>query len=77
MQAGRTLSQALPGGRARGVVERRRRGDLRRGPVGLCQRPARAALDQGLTLIHFSAQLERFCGIGGARRGCVARVKGV
>jgi hypothetical protein len=32
---------------------------------------------QGLTLVHFSAQLERFLGIGGAVRRCVARVKGV
>ena len=36
-----------------------------------------AAVKQGLTLVHFSAQLERFYGIGGARRGCVARVKGL
>jgi len=35
------------------------------------------AVDQGLTLVHFSAQFERFYGIGGARDGCVARVKGV
>jgi len=28
---------------------------------------------QGLTLAHFLAQLERFCGI----RGCVVRIKGV
>jgi hypothetical protein len=33
-----------------------------------------SAANQGLTLVHFSAQLERFYGIGGARRGCVARV---
>jgi hypothetical protein len=32
---------------------------------------------QGLTLITFSAQLERIYRIGGARMGCVARVKGV
>jgi len=32
------------------------------------------ATQQGLTLVHFSAQLERF--VWGARRGCVARVKG-
>ena len=32
---------------------------------------------QGLTLVHFSAQLERFYRIGGARRGCAARIKGV
>jgi len=32
---------------------------------------------QGLTLVHFSAQLERFLWDRGARRGCVARVKGV
>jgi hypothetical protein len=33
------------------------------------------ALDQGLTLVTYSAQLERFNGIGGARPGCVARVQ--
>ena len=33
--------------------------------------------EQGLTLVQFSAQLEGFHGIGGARRGCVAHVKGV
>jgi hypothetical protein len=32
---------------------------------------------QGLTLAHFSAQLIVFNGIGGARRGWVAHVKGV
>jgi len=33
---------------------------------------------QGLTLVHFSAQLERFVWDRGcARRDCVARVKGV
>jgi hypothetical protein len=32
---------------------------------------------QGLTLVHFSAQLERFVWDRGARRGCVGRVKGV
>ena len=32
---------------------------------------------QGPTLVHFSAQLERFHGIGGARKGCVAHDKGV
>ena len=32
---------------------------------------------QGLTLFHLSAQLERLYVIGGARRGRVARVKGV
>jgi hypothetical protein len=31
----------------------------------------------GLTLVHFSAKLERFLGIGGARRGCVAHIQGV
>jgi len=36
-----------------------------------------ASTEQGLTLDQFSAQLERFLGIGGARRGCVARFKGV
>ena len=42
-------------------------------------RPAgvmRTAKCQGLTLVHFSAHLESF-GIGGARRGCVALVKGM
>jgi hypothetical protein len=32
--------------------------------------------DQGLTLVHFSAQLERFLWDRDARRDCVARVKG-
>jgi hypothetical protein len=33
---------------------------------------------QGLTLVHFSAQLERFVWIGGARMDCVAHIfKGV
>jgi hypothetical protein len=32
------------------------------------------AQQQELTLVHFSDQLERY--LGGARRGCVARVKG-
>jgi hypothetical protein len=32
---------------------------------------------QGLTLVHFSAQLERFVWDRGARRDCVARIKGV
>ena len=32
---------------------------------------------QELTLAHFKAQLERFYGIGGARRCCVARFKGM
>ena len=32
---------------------------------------------QGLTLVHFSAQLEHLHGTGGTRRGCAARVKGV
>jgi len=48
------------------------------------ERPPRLLLcqghRQGLTLGHFSAQLERcsaVCEIRGARRGCVARVKGV
>jgi hypothetical protein len=31
---------------------------------------------QGLALVHFSAQLERYK-IGGARRGCVTRVNRV
>jgi hypothetical protein len=35
------------------------------------------ALAQGLTLVHFPAQLERFLWDMGARRGCVVRVKGV
>jgi hypothetical protein len=47
------------------------------GPGG--QSPAiRDDEGQGLTLVHFSAQLERFVhlyGIGVARRACVARVK--
>jgi hypothetical protein len=34
-------------------------------------------LSQGLTLVHCSAQLERFYEIGGARMGCVAHAKGV
>jgi hypothetical protein len=41
---------------------------------------AAGAEGQGLTLVHFSAQLERFLsfyGVGGARRGCVARVPGL
>ena len=36
-----------------------------------------AAVGQGLTLVRFSAQLERFSWDGGALRGCVAHVKGV
>jgi len=32
---------------------------------------------QGLNIVHISAQLERFVWDGGARRGCVAHVKGV
>jgi len=32
---------------------------------------------QGLTLVHFSAQLERFVWDRGARKGCVARVEGM
>jgi hypothetical protein len=32
---------------------------------------------QGLTLVHFSAQLERFAWDTGARRACVPRIKGV
>jgi len=35
-----------------------------------------AASTQGLTFVHVSARLEHFYGIRGARRGCVARVKG-
>ena len=35
------------------------------------------ALRQGLTLVHSSAQLERFLWDKGLRKGCVARVKGV
>ena len=38
--------------------------------AGVAEGPAAA---QGLTLVHFSAQLERFV----CDRGCVARVKGV
>jgi hypothetical protein len=34
-------------------------------------------LGQGLTLVHYSAQLKRFpYRIGGVRRGCVARAQG-
>ena len=35
------------------------------------------AFGQGLTLVHFSAQLSVFYAIGGARRDCIARFKGV
>jgi len=45
--------------------------------VVLCWQPPSPLWWQGLTLVHFSAQPERFDGIEGARRGCVARVDGV
>jgi len=35
------------------------------------------AARQELTLVHFLAQLERFYGIGGARRDSLARVQSV
>ena len=47
------------------------------GGLGASEDAAGAVDDQGLALVHFSAQLERFYGIGDARRGCGARVKGV
>jgi len=33
--------------------------------------PPRQGGHQALTLVHFLAQLKRFFGIGGARRGCL------
>jgi hypothetical protein len=37
----------------------------------------RGTQHQGLTLVHVSAQLSAWYGIRGARRGCVARAKGM
>ena len=45
--------------------------------VGAFTRKSTGAGDQGLTLVHFSAQLESFVCGRGARRGCVARAKRV
>jgi len=42
-----------------------------------CSRRADVAEGRGLHSSTFRLSLSAFCGVGGARRGCVARVKGV
>jgi len=44
--------------------------DLHDNVLNVCVPP----MWQGLTLVHFSAQRKRFCGIGGAFRGCLGGV---
>jgi hypothetical protein len=44
---------------------------------GHCSASWRGTSRQGLTLVHFQLNLSALYGIGGARRDCVARVKGV
>jgi hypothetical protein len=46
-------------------------------PVTMVWPSGEMAMYQGLALVHLSAQLSAFYGVGGARRGCVARVEGV